>query len=114
MLKNKTFIMIENGSILLDCRNVQNNVELVLRGLYDYIVPFTNRYELPYIKLTENNYSSIFVCNKEIFLHEFENSPWISSLEIHEKLIEKYKFKSTPNDLLILDNNDPKPMSKIS
>ena len=108
----KVFTFIENGAILLEVKNVQNNIESILRGLYDFIVPFNKTYESSYLKLTKNNISSIFICNKNLFLNEFEIKPWKNEQDIHEKLANNYNSKITPNDLIILNNNNPKLTDK--
>ena len=108
----KVFTFIENGAILLEVKNVQNNIESILRGLYDYIVPFNKTYESSHLKLTKNNISSIFICNKNLFLNEFEIKPWKNEQDIHEKLVNNYNSKITPNDLIILNNNNPKLTDK--
>lgn len=113
--KNNVFVLIENGSILLDCRNIQNSMELVLREQFDYIIPFNNRYTLPYFKINPNNYSTMFIVNKTKFLELFnEIGPWTSDNDRHDKLIDNgFNFKMTPNDLIDLDNNNPLIRGKL-
>jgi len=111
--KNKTCIVIYNGSFMTNFSHLQNEIDMVVRGIYDYLIPFNSKFILPYLIESKDICGSMYIINKLILFNNFNDCGWIRTETEHMTLIYKnIKFRESYGDLIFSDENNL-PIKKI-